>query len=86
MYFKTIKNSTFIGSQTAGADGAGAVFDIINGIETEMTGVGFYYPNRKEVQRIGIIPDIKVKPTIDGIKNGKDELLERAILFIETGK
>ena len=39
-----------------------------------------------ETQRIGIIPDIEAKPTIKGIQEGRDEVLERAILFIENGK
>ena len=86
MQFKTSKNTTVIGSQTAGADGAGDNIKIMKGVETAMTGVGFYYPDGKEVQRIGIVPDIEVKPTIEGIKQGKDEVLDRAIKFIKTGK
>ena len=53
---------------------------------TSITGLGVYYPDGRETQCIGIIPDIEVKPTIEGIKQGKDEVLERAIKFIETGK
>jgi C-terminal processing protease CtpA/Prc len=41
-----------------------------------------YYPNGGETQRIGIVPDIEVKPTIEGIRNNKDELLEKAIEII----
>jgi hypothetical protein len=32
------------------------------------------------------VPDIEVKPTILGIQQGKDEVLERALQFIKTGK
>ena len=31
---------------------------------------------------IGIVPDIEIKPTIEGLKNDKDELLEKAIELI----
>jgi hypothetical protein len=31
---------------------------------------------------LGIIPDIVIKPTIKGIKEGRDELLEEAIKII----
>ena len=31
---------------------------------------------------IGIVPDIEVKPTIKGIRNNKDEVLEKAIELI----
>jgi C-terminal processing protease CtpA/Prc len=44
-----------------------------------ISGIGVYYPDGKETQRIGIVPDIEVKPTIRGILEGKDELLEKAI-------
>ena len=47
-----------------------------------ISGIGVYYPNGDETQRVGIIPDIEVKPTIDGIKKGRDELLEKAIDLI----
>ncbi|WP_157802129.1 hypothetical protein [Flavobacterium sp. 1] len=51
-----------------------------------MSGIGVYYPDRRETQRIGIIPDIEVKPALLSIQQGKDEVLERAIKFVETGK
>jgi C-terminal processing protease CtpA/Prc len=85
MIFQTAGNTTIIGSQTAGADGN--VTDIfIKDISTKMSGIGVYYPDRRETQRIGIIPDIEVKPTIKGIQEGKDEVLNRALQFIESGK
>jgi hypothetical protein len=37
-----------------------------------------------ETQRIGIVPDIEIKPTVQGIRQGKDELLDRAIQLIEN--
>ena len=30
-------------------------------------------------QRIGIVPDVKVRPTIAGIREGRDEVLEEAL-------
>jgi hypothetical protein len=34
----------------------------------------------------GYQPDISVRPTIKGMQAGKDEVLERAIKFIQTRK
>jgi C-terminal processing protease CtpA/Prc len=51
-----------------------------------ISGIGVYYPDGKETQRIGIVPDIEVKPTIKGFRQGRDELLERAIKIINGGK
>jgi carboxyl-terminal processing protease len=86
MALQTAPNVKCIGSQTAGADGNVCTITFPGNINTCMTGLGVYYPDGKETQRIGIVPDIEVKPTIEGIKNKKDEVLERAIQFINTGK
>lgn len=86
MYFQTADNCTIVGSQTAGADGNVSNFEAIKGVFTRFSGTGVYYPDKRETQRIGIIPDIEVKPTIKGIQEGKDEVLDRALLFIESGK
>jgi C-terminal processing protease CtpA/Prc len=85
MCFQTAGNTTIIGSQTAGTDGNAVDLDF-KGFHTRYTGLGVYYPDRRETQRIGIVPDIEVKPTIKGIQEGRDEVLDRALLFIETGK
>jgi C-terminal processing protease CtpA/Prc len=85
MCFQTAGNTTIIGSQTAGADGNAFEFDF-KGFHTLFSGIGVYYPDKRETQRIGIVPDIEVKPTIEGIQKGKDEVLDRALVFIETGK
>jgi C-terminal processing protease CtpA/Prc len=86
MCLQASPNATIIGSQTAGADGGTCRFEIIKGYNTVFTGFGIFYPNKKETQRIGIVPDIEVKPTILGIQQGKDEVLDRAILFVKNGK
>lgn len=85
MCFQTAGNTTIIGSQTAGSDGNVFEFDF-NQFHTGFSGIGVYYPDRRETQRIGIVPDIEVKPTIKGIQEGRDEVLDRALVFIETGK
>ncbi len=79
MAFKAGDNTTIIGSTTAGADGNVSRLMLPGGLSTMISGIGVYYPDGGETQRIGIVPDIEVRPTINGIKNGKDELIEKAI-------
>ena len=86
MCFQTAGNTTIIGSQTAGEDGNVTNIDYMKAFHSQFSGIGVYYPDKRETQRIGIIPDIEIKPTILGIQQGKDEVLDRAIKFIETGK
>ena len=83
MAFKVAPKVTVIGSTTAGADGNVSTFYLPGNIRTMISGIGVYYPDGTETQRIGIVPDIVIKPTIEGIKNSKDELLEKAIELIE---
>lgn len=79
MAFRACPRSTVIGSTTAGADGNVSRIALPGGLKTMISGIGIYYPNGEETQRVGIVPDIEVLPTIKGIKEGKDELLEKAI-------
>ncbi|REH01144.1 S41 family peptidase [Flavobacterium aquicola] len=86
MCLQAAPNAVVIGSQTAGADGGICQYEIIKGFTTTYTGYGMFYPNKKETQRIGIVPDIEVKQTIKGIQEDKDEVLDRALQFINKGK
>ena len=82
MALKAGDNTTIIGSTTAGADGDVSRISLPGGLQTTISGIGVYYPDGTKTQRIGIVPDIKVEPTINGIKQGKDEILEKAIEII----
>lgn len=82
MAFRVAPNATVIGSTTAGADGNVSKFSLPGGISTAISGIGVYYPDGGETQRIGIVPDLEVRPTIQGIRDGRDEVLEVAIELI----
>lgn len=82
MAFRAGDNTTIIGSTTAGADGNVSAIKLPGGLRTMISGIGVNYPNGEESQRVGIVPDIVVKPTVKGISEGRDELLEKAIEII----
>ena len=84
MAFRAGDNTAIIGSQTQGADGNVSFIPLPGGLKAGMSGIGVYYPDGRETQRIGIVPDIEVKPTIQGIREGRDELLEKAIEIIKN--
>jgi hypothetical protein len=86
MAFRTAPGAKVIGSTTAGADGNVSRLSLPGGINSMISGIGVYYPDGRETQRIGIVPDIEVRPTIKGIQDGRDELLEKAIAIIEDNK
>ncbi|MDR1119938.1 MAG: peptidase S41, partial [Dysgonamonadaceae bacterium] len=66
----------------AAADGEVISFNLPGGINVSMTSVGVFYPDGTGMQRAGIKIDKIVKPTVVGIKAGRDELLERALEII----
>jgi C-terminal processing protease CtpA/Prc len=82
MAFQAGPNTTVIGSTTAGADGNISTIYLPGGLRTVISGIGVYYPDGKETQRVGILPDIVILPTIKGIREGRDELLEEAMRVI----
>lgn len=86
MAFRAAPNTTIIGSTTAGADGNVSRINLPGGMSTMISGIGVFYPDGSPTQRVGIVPDIEVKPTIKGIQEGRDELLESAIRIISKVK
>jgi hypothetical protein len=82
MALRVASQATVIGSTTAGADGNVSYFLLPGGVRTRFSGIGVYYPDGRETQRVGIVPDIPVQPTIQGIIEGRDEMLEKAIEII----
>lgn len=83
MMYQCSPTATVVGSTTAGADGNISYIPLPGNMITVMTGIGVYYPDGRETQRVGIVPDIEVKPTIKGIREGRDEVLEKAVEWIE---
>lgn len=84
MMLKQHPKAKVIGGYTSGANGDVISFNIA-GLKTCFTGLGAYYPDGRETQRIGIIPDIIVRPTVKGIQQGKDEIMERALEYLKSG-
>lgn len=84
MAYRVHPNAIVVGSTTAGADGNVSQFYLPGGISTMISGIGVYYPDYRETQRAGIVPDIEIKPTAQGIKSGRDEVLEKAIKIINA--
>ena len=79
MAFRSSPNAFVIGSTTAGADGNVSQIPLPGGLRSMISGIGVFYPDKRPTQRVGIVPDLEVKPTIAGIRAGRDELLEAAL-------
>lgn len=79
MAFRASPNSVVVGSTTAGADGNVSRIPLPGMLNGMISGIGVFYPDKRPTQRFGIVPDVEVWPTIAGIRDGRDEVLEEAL-------
>jgi len=79
MAFRAARGAIVLGSTTSGADGNVSPFALPGGLHTMISGIGVFYPDKSPTQRIGIVPNVKVTPTIAGVRAGRDEVLEEAV-------
>jgi C-terminal processing protease CtpA/Prc len=86
MALRTAPRAIVMGSQTAGADGDISYVPFPGGFYSPFSGLGIYYPDGKDTQGIGIVPDVFAYPTQKGIAAGKDEVLEKAKEYIRNAK
>jgi len=84
LFLKAANDTRFVGSATTGANGTVSRFYIPGGICISFTGEIICHPDGTQLQRRGLQPDIPVKPTIAGIRAGKDEVLEKAIEYLRA--
>ncbi|MES2425742.1 MAG: S41 family peptidase [Bacteroidota bacterium] len=78
-------NVIVIGGTTAGADGNVSNLSM-PWFYTYFTGLGVYYPDGTNAQGKGVKIDYVMYPTIQGVKEGRDELLEKAMQLINQRK
>lgn len=74
---------TTIGETSNGSNGDVVELPLPNGQLLAFSSVGVSDAAGEQTQIVGIKPDIEVHPTIEGIKEGKDELKEAAVAYIQ---
>jgi C-terminal processing protease CtpA/Prc len=82
MAFRASPDAVVVGSTTAGADGNVSAIPLPGGLSTTISGIGVFYPDGRQTQQIGIVPDLEVRPTIEGVRAGRDEVLEAAVSYL----
>lgn len=85
MAFAAGPRTTLVGSPTAGADGNISDFPLPGGVGSTISGIGVFWPDRTPTQQVGLKPDRAVVPTAEGIRAGRDELLEVALEILAPG-
>ncbi len=82
LFFLAANGTKFIGSPTMGANGDVTSVVLPGRIAVSFTGHDVRFPNDKQLQRVGVQPDIPVSPTIAGIRAGRDEVLIAALKYL----
>ena len=82
LFFEAATDVTFIGTPTAGANGDVTLMVLPGNLTVSFSGHDVRHADGRQLQRVGIQPTIKVAPTIRGVADGRDEILEAAIKFL----
>ncbi|MDB4915936.1 MAG: hypothetical protein JWM95_3580 [Gemmatimonadetes bacterium] len=82
LFFEAANGTTFIGSETMGANGDITSVALPGRISMTFTGHDVRHADGRQLQRVGLVPQVKVTPTIAGVRAGRDEVLETAVRYV----
>ena len=84
LLFEAANHTVVVGSPTMGANGDVTNVALPGGVTVYFTGQGVRHADGRALQRVGLRPDIVVRPTLKGIRAGRDEVLERALRYLNA--
>jgi hypothetical protein len=79
IYLKNAGRVTFVGGTTAGCNGNRTWLSLPGGGRLWFTGMRVKFGDGNRFQNIGIVPDVAVAPTVEGIRASRDEVMEKGI-------
>jgi carboxyl-terminal processing protease len=74
-----------IGTETLGKASVQLIFDLSDGSSVHVTNAHWLTPSRREINGVGLAPDIAVELTDQDREEGRDPQLARAIEYLEEG-
>lgn len=86
LFFEAANGTKFVGSHSNGANGDVTRFFVPGGIGVSLSGHSVRHADGRQLQRVGLVPDVEVRPTIKGVREGRDEVLERALEYLRGGR
>lgn len=82
LFFEAANKTAFIGSSSAGADGEVTSFVVPGGVTISFSSHDVRQVNGGKLQRLGLQPAVSISPTIKGIRDGRDEVLDKALEYL----
>ena len=86
MMLQNVPGMNTLGSQTSGSNGETTSIFLPGEIKAIFTGFDLFYADGGQVQGVGVRVDEVVTPTLKGVREGRDELLERALEMVKQNK
>ena len=77
---------TFVGTPTHGANGDITALRLPGGLRMWFTGQEVRWVDGRQLQQVGVKPHVVARPTLAGLRAGKDEVLARALAWLATGR
>jgi len=74
-----------VGSRTAGTNGRIRRVTLPTGLTVAFTGMRVTRHDGSRSHLVGILPTIPIEPTVAGIRDGRDEILDKAIEIVRAG-
>jgi len=84
IYLKNAGRGTFVGGTTAGCNGNRTWISLPGGGRLWFTGMRVKFGDGSRFQNVGIIPDVQAAPTVEGVRAGRDEILEKGIEVLRS--
>jgi carboxyl-terminal processing protease len=82
--FKLMRRGVIVGTASAGSTGQPWLFDLPGGGQARVCVKRDTYPDGTTFVGTGIVPNVPVQMKIEDVREGKDPVLDRAVLEVDT--
>jgi C-terminal processing protease CtpA/Prc len=79
LIFQAATEATFVGSPTNGTNGDTTAIQLPGGLTLRFSAHDVRRGDGSKLQRVGIQPHVAATPTVRGLRNGRDDMLEKAL-------
>jgi C-terminal processing protease CtpA/Prc len=86
LFLSEAAGATFVGSPTHGTNGDITAMRLPGGLRMWFTGQEVRWVDGRPLQKVGVQPHVLVRPTLKGIRAGRDEVLDRGVSAILSVK
>jgi C-terminal processing protease CtpA/Prc len=83
LFLEQAAGAVFVGSPTSGANGDVTYFPLPGGAWVRFGGHDVRHADGRQLQRMGIQPEVRAQPTLAGLRAHRDEVLERALTWLD---